>query len=65
MKHQLLRLIYLSLSCGQSLYKHAASNAPRPCYTFNMWISTATDSRSIDREVLIHVLADRQFFDLP
>ena len=26
---------------------------------FYMWISTATDSRSIDREVLIHVLADK------
>ena len=32
---------------------------------FYMWISTATDSGSIDRGVLIHVLVHRRFFDLP
>ena len=31
---------------------------------FYMWISTATDNRSIDRGVLIHVLVLRRYFDL-
>ena len=32
--------------------------------TFDLWISTATDSRSIDREVLINKRRLRRLFDL-
>ena len=39
---------YLSLSCGPRLCKHAASSL-HVRVNFSMWISTATDSRSVDR----------------
>ena len=40
-------LMYLNLPCGQSLCKRTANTPRHACDNFYMWISMATDSRSI------------------